>query len=169
MVRWVRWHCPPDTRFEIQTLEVWGRARYLSVTEVSHNTEFTSGWGSNICLSFKPPRPGNERRAVAWKAAVLTTTLGPPPCTVDTNGQLGRRRVEYVGNRGWFKWGVPTCISGQPRWNLELMNYLTLSGLNLSLSSSSTTSRELLLQFPTCSGWRWLAVGGKFKKIVMYW
>ena len=29
----IRWHCPPDTGFEIQTLEVWGRARYLSVTE----------------------------------------------------------------------------------------------------------------------------------------
>ena len=34
MVRWVRWHCPPDTGFEIQS-----RARYLSVTEASHNTE----------------------------------------------------------------------------------------------------------------------------------
>ena len=31
---------------------------------------------------------------------------------------------------------------------------LTLSGLNLPLSSSSTTSRELLSQFSTCSGWR---------------
>ena len=28
--RMVRCHCPPDTGFEIQTLEVWGRARYLS-------------------------------------------------------------------------------------------------------------------------------------------
>ena len=26
---------------------------------------------------------------------------------------------------------------------------------------SSTTSRELLPQFSTCSGWRWLEVGGK--------
>ena len=29
-----------STGFEIQTLEVWGRARYLLVTEASHNTEF---------------------------------------------------------------------------------------------------------------------------------
>ena len=35
MARWVVWHCPPDTGFEIQTLEVWGRARYLSATEFS--------------------------------------------------------------------------------------------------------------------------------------
>ena len=30
-------------------------------------------------VSFKPPRPGIEPRTLAWKAAVLTTTLGPPP------------------------------------------------------------------------------------------
>ena len=30
-------------------------------------------------VSFKPPRPGTEPRTLAWKAAVLTTTLGPPP------------------------------------------------------------------------------------------
>ena len=40
---------------------------------------FTSGWGRNIFVSFKPPRPGNEPRTLAWKAAVLTTTPGPPP------------------------------------------------------------------------------------------
>ena len=30
-------------------------------------------------VSFKPPWPGNEPRTLAWKAAVLTTTLGPRP------------------------------------------------------------------------------------------
>ena len=40
---------------------------------------FTRGWGRNIFVSFKPPRPGTEPRALAWKAAVLTITLGPPP------------------------------------------------------------------------------------------
>ena len=37
MVRWLRWHCPPDTGFEIRALAVWGRVRYLSVTEAPHN------------------------------------------------------------------------------------------------------------------------------------
>ena len=46
---------------------------------------------------------------------------------------------------------------------------LTLSSLNLPLSFLSTTSRELLSQFSTCSGWRWLDVGEKEKKIAMYW
>ena len=45
---------------------------------------FTRGWGRNIFVSFKPPRPGTEPRTLAWKAAVLTTTLGPPPfCIID--------------------------------------------------------------------------------------
>ena len=45
---------------------------------------------------------------------------------------------------------------------------LILSGLNLPLSSSSTTSRELLSQFSTCSGWRWFDVVKKLQKIFMY-
>ena len=40
MVRWMRWHCLPDTGIEIRALAVWGRARYLSVTEAPNNTEF---------------------------------------------------------------------------------------------------------------------------------
>ena len=40
---------------------------------------FTRGWGRNIFVSFKPPRPGTEPRTLAWKALVLTTTLGTPP------------------------------------------------------------------------------------------
>ena len=40
---------------------------------------------------------------------------------------------------------------------------------DFTLSSSSTTSRELLSQFSTCSGWRWFEVGEKLKKIIMYW
>ena len=43
---------------------------------------FTRGWGRNIFVSFKPPRPGTEPQTLAWKAAVLTTTLGPPPYTL---------------------------------------------------------------------------------------
>ena len=40
---------------------------------------FKCGWGRNNFVSFKPPRPGTEPRTLAWKAAVLTTILGPSP------------------------------------------------------------------------------------------
>ena len=46
---------------------------------------FTRGWGRNIFVSFKPPRPGTEPRTLAWKAAVLTTTLGPLPTVVNAS------------------------------------------------------------------------------------
>ena len=64
---------------------------------------FTRGWGRNNFVSFKPPRPGTEPRALAWKAAVLTTTLGPPP-------------IKYV--RSW--------VIGLPN-HPQLRNYMTLS------------------------------------------
>ena len=49
---------------------------------------FTRGRGRNNFVSFKPPRPGTEPRTLAWKAAVLTTTLGPPPPTKDNEMNL---------------------------------------------------------------------------------
>ena len=49
---------------------------------------FTRGWGRNNFVSFKPPRPGTEPRTLAWKAAVLTTTLGPPPNIVYILGEF---------------------------------------------------------------------------------
>ena len=57
---------------------------------------FTRGWGRNIFVSFKPPRPGTEPRTLAWKAAVLTTTLGPPP---------GRRCSEQKKYVSWSSVG----------------------------------------------------------------
>ena len=54
---------------------------------------------------------------------------------------------------------------------LSLFSTLPLNPFNpdFTLSSSSTTSRELLSQFLTCSGWRWFEVGEQLKKITMYW
>ena len=79
LLRMVRWHCPPDTVFETQTLEVCGRARSSRSRRLPTILSFSSGWGRNIFVSFKPPGPVNEPRTLACKAAVLTTTLGPPP------------------------------------------------------------------------------------------
>ena len=72
MVRWLRWHCPPDTGFEIRALAVWGRARYLSVTEAPHNTDFHTWMGKKhfLFLSNRRDRekcqdrddPANTRR-----------------------------------------------------------------------------------------------------------
>ena len=58
---------------------------------------FTRGWGRNNFVSFKPPRPGTEPRTLAWKAAVLTTTLGPPPTHI-IDIQINRKQL-----RGFIK------------------------------------------------------------------
>ena len=64
---------------------------------------FTRGWGRNIFVSFKPPRPGTEPRALAWKAAVLTTTLGPPPPNV-------RRRLNQHWQTVVQHWIHDSCL-----------------------------------------------------------
>ena len=40
---------------------------------------FTRGLGKNIFCFFQTAETGKRTRNLAWKAAVLTTTLGPPP------------------------------------------------------------------------------------------
>ena len=78
---WDEWdetaHQTQDSKFEPWRSEAenaTSRSRRLPTI-----LSFTRGWGRNIFVSFKPPRPGTEPRTLAWKAAVLTTTLGPPP------------------------------------------------------------------------------------------
>ena len=81
---WGWWDDWDDTVLQIQEskFEPW-RSEAEHATSRSRRLPtiltFTRGWGRNIFVSFKPPRPGTEPRTLAWKAAVLTTTPGPPP------------------------------------------------------------------------------------------
>ena len=84
---WGWWDDWDDTVLQIQDskFEPW-RSEAEHATSRSRRLPtiltFTRGWGRNNFVSFKPPRPGTEPRTLAWKAAVLTTTLGPPPCVI---------------------------------------------------------------------------------------
>ena len=83
---WGWWDDWDDTVLQTQDskLEPW-RSEAEHATSRSRRLPtiltFTRGWGRNNFVSFKPPRPGTEPRTLAWKAVVLTTTLGPPPQT----------------------------------------------------------------------------------------
>ena len=85
---WGWWDDWDDTVLQTQDskLEPW-RSEAEHATSRSRRLPtiltFTRGWGRNIFVSFKPPRPGTEPRTLAWKAAVLTTTLGPPPLLIN--------------------------------------------------------------------------------------
>ena len=78
---WGWWDDWDDTVLQTQDskFEPW-RSEAKNATSRSRRLPtiltFTRGWGRNIFVSFKPPRPGTEPRTLAWKAAVLTTTLG---------------------------------------------------------------------------------------------
>ena len=67
--------------------------------------------------------------------------------------------IKRKTNSMWIKPNVHSWEKDVYLYTLYLLIVLTLSSLNLPLSSSSTTSRELLSQFSTCSGWRWFEVG----------
>ena len=57
---WDRWHCPPDTGFEIRILAVSGRARYLSVPEAPHNTNFYTWMRKKHFCFFQTAKTGNR-------------------------------------------------------------------------------------------------------------
>ena len=95
---------------------------------------FTSGWGRNILVSFKPPRPGNEPRALAWKAAVLTTTLGPPPVAT-TNSlrnvlrwqtSVSQTVAQHWNDFGWTwqkRWGRRKHVIGKLELHFPIPTY----------------------------------------------
>ena len=49
-----------QTGFEIRALAVWGRARYLSVTEAPHNTDFHTLMGKKHFYFFQTAETGNR-------------------------------------------------------------------------------------------------------------
>ena len=70
---------------------------------------FTRGWGRNNFVSFKSPRPGTEPRILAWNAAVLTTTLGPPPFFYCMENALGSKLLgtsQYTKNSAEALFGI---------------------------------------------------------------
>ena len=84
-MRWKRLYCPPDTGLEIRALAVWGRARYLSVTDAPLNIESLQVSGEETLCFFETCRPewDSNPRSPTFQAdslqAALTTIPGPPP------------------------------------------------------------------------------------------
>ena len=72
-------------------------------------------------------------------------------------------------------WPVPPCYADTAHTTPPTREFIQVSNVcvcifnpfrpEFTIVISSTTSHELLSQFSTCSGWRWLEVGDKWKKI----
>ena len=114
-----------DSKFEpwrSETEHATSRSRRLPTI-----LTFTRGSGRNNFVSFKPPRQGTEPRTLAWKAAVLTTTLGPPP-----NKSLNIKICKYFVSNEIIKsnFQQPEVVGRGSETQLEVvenLNYLTLT------------------------------------------
>ena len=76
MVRWLRWHCPPDTGLDIQALSeaehATSRSRRLPTI-----LTFTRGWGRNIFSFFQTAGTGNRTPASGVKGSGANHYPGP--------------------------------------------------------------------------------------------
>ena len=122
MVRWLRWHCPPDTGFEIRALAVWGRARYLSVTEAPHNTNFHTWMGKKQFCFFQTAETGNRTPDPGVKGSGANHYPRAPAQHVYKHDKsiLRLRTTEWDIIR-FLAWGVWADV---PPLIMEIANYL---------------------------------------------
>ena len=132
LVRWVR--CPPDTGFEIQTLEVWGRARYLSVTEAPRNTEFYERMGKKHFCFFQTVETGKRTPNSTVKGSNANHhPRAPPPFRV----RVWRIVTSWVFScRYWERAKLLSNVG------LMLAQCLRLERRNLSAASLSAALSE---------------------------
>ena len=97
MVRWLRWHCPPDTGFEIRARAVWGRARYLSVTEAPHNTDFHTWMGKKQTAETGNRAPNS---GVKGSGANHYPRAPAPQSNIATNVFIGRKMGRFYLTTG---------------------------------------------------------------------
>ena len=110
-------------------------------------------------VSFKPPRPGTEPQTLAWKAAVLTTTLGPPPTS---------RKIPILYQLRWQCWfGCFTLpegtyivlLLGVVRWQVSSRIYFGKLDLHtIHISTILLMVHFLLLRLSIYSNMAWLTL-----------
>ena len=88
MVRWMSWHCPPDTGFEIRALVITAQARYLSVKEAPHNIESLRVSEEAISCFFET---WISERGKKWNESGFR----PPLCTY---------RLNWARRTSWGWW-----------------------------------------------------------------
>ena len=127
---------------------------------------FTRGWGRNIFVSFKLSKPGTEPRTLAWKAAVLTTTLGPPPnmcCSLLTQIATRQRKNNIFILRQAMSIRVSSAARRHRSGRLVfLLSYCCIELPQSQQSFLSSTSQCSL----TCLTRRFLSVGGVFSPLI---
>ena len=180
MVRWLRWHCPPDTGFEIRALAVWGRARYLSVTEAPHNTNFHTWMGKKhfLFLSNRRDREPNPNSGVkgsganhyprapaqlAWMKSrpqkkkkknyrIFHTTLCTIKCIVTQDDKSDKESCIY-----WKGNDSTLCVNG------KVLEIIGVDLLIYELIYDDKLDKKLSL----CMKWQWFRFVGERR--ITYW
>ena len=117
MVRWIRWHCPPDTWFEIWAPAVWDWARFLSVTEDPHNIEplRVNGeetlffiWNLKARLSKQPAFSTAQEPPLRWHEPADA----PASCMVRSKIKNQRAKLTYqaLAEHGGIESAVELCV-----------------------------------------------------------
>ena len=108
-LRWLRWHCPPDKGFENRALAVRGRARYLLITEATHNTDFPTWMGEEHFL-FLSHRRDREPNPGLWRERQWIWLICDGTISMGWYLQFGTINV----------WGfMPPLFACSPRWNYK--------------------------------------------------
>ena len=142
MVRWLRWHCPPDTGFEIRALAVWGRARYLSVTEAPHNTDFHTWMGKKHFYFFQTAETGNQTPNSGVKGSGANHYPSAPAhdmCKIQTSSlKCLKFNVVFFHSVPGSQWKIhrPWATRSPPPPPGDFSRWLFLKPLNMDLLKS---------------------------------
>ena len=134
-MRWMRWHCPPGTEFEIRALVVWGRARYFSVTDTIVNLY---EWRNILFFWNLNGRRGSNPRSPTFQA--------------DNFNHFRPRVMGLCGVFGtyWVVFG-PALMTQSRLYRVALikMSYFTLGNATAAAISSTDSPQQTILQ----GGW----------------
>ena len=89
-------HSPPDTGFEIRALAVWGLARYLSVTEAHHNTEFYTWMGKKHFYFFQTAETGSRTPYSSVKGSGANHYPRAPARQVTSKQQVSQKIALFI-------------------------------------------------------------------------
>ena len=97
-------------------------------------------------VSFKPPRSGTAPRTLASKAAVLTTTLGPPP------RRCGTTTIQAISTTSWALWFVSVTLGAlyeSVRFSSHFWHFMRFVSTGHISTRSATFPRRSSLSYPT--------------------
>ena len=126
LVRWIRWHCPSDTGFEIRALAVGGRACNLMSRRLPTTICNLHEWaGKKHFTSLKPkcvfPAVNTERRLVQCRFNV-----GPPSGTPADHKPALNQRPEFAVFYLWERGSRFELGCGDVGWDQPITSQITI-------------------------------------------